>query len=159
MFQILKKELKSIFSSPLSYIVLAIFIWLLDFLFLKSFFLWKLLTLRYYFDLLIWFLIIFIPAIWMKTMSEEFRSWTIEYLITKPISNISLIIWKFLSLIIYFWLFIFSTIILYFSISSLWNMEIWVFISQLIWLIFLSLWMFAVSFFASSITTNQVFAF
>ena len=159
MINILKKELKSILNSPLSYIVLAIFIWLLNFLFLKSFFIWKVLTLRYYFDLLIWFLVIFIPALSMKVMAEEFRSWTIEFLITKPISNVSIIWWKFLSLISYFLLFISSTIILSISLAGLWNIDSWILVSQILWLIFLSVWMFAISFFASSITTNQVFAF
>ena len=159
MFPILKKELKNILVSPLSYIVLAIFIWFINFLFLKSFFVWKILTMRYYFDLLIWFLIIFIPALWMRILSEDFKSWTIEFLITKPISKTNIILWKFLSLISYFLIFIISTLVLCNSLTWLWSIDTWILLSQVIGLIFLSVWMFAISFFASSISTNQVFAF
>ena len=159
MISILKKELRSTLTSPLSYIVLAILIFLINFLFLKWFFLWKILSLRAYFDLLIWFLVIFIPAIWMKIISDEFKSWTMEFLVTKPISNISLITWKFLSLIVYFLIFILSTFVLYMSISWLGDIDWWVFFAQIVWLLLISIAMFGVSFFSSSITTNQVFAF
>jgi len=159
MLQIIKKELKQMFSSPAYFVILAIFIGILNFLFLKSFFVNSQMNFRNYFDLQIWFLMIFIPAISMRVMSEEFKNWSIEFLLTKPISLLKIIFWKYLSLWIYFSIFILSTIILYFSLSSLWNFSLWIIVSQLIWSILLIFTMFSISFLASSITKNQVFAF
>lgn len=159
MFQIIKKELKQIFVSPAYFIILAFFIGILNFIFLKWFFIDSQMNLRRYFDLQIWFLMIFIPAISMKIMSEEFKNQSIEFLLTKPISILNIIRWKYLSLIIYFSIFIISTFILYISLSTLWNFPSWIIISQISGSILLILAMFATSFLASSITKNQVFSF
>jgi ABC-2 type transport system permease protein len=60
-------------------------------MFLKSFFINGQMNFRNYFDLQIWFLMIFIPAISMRIMSEEFKNGAIEYLLTKPISLLKII--------------------------------------------------------------------
>ena len=159
MLQIIKKELKQIFVTPAYFIILALFIGILNFLFLKWFFLDSQMNLRAYFDLQIWFLMIFIPAVSMRIMSEEFKNQSIEFLLTKPLSVINIIWWKYLSQVIYFGIFIISSIILYLSLEILWDFPSWIIISQLLGSIFLILAMFAVSFLASSITKNQVFAF
>ena len=159
MLQIIKKELKQMISSPAYFVILAVFIGILNFMFLKSFFVNWLMNFRWYFDLQIWFLMIFIPAISMRIMSEEFKNWAMEYLLTKPISLLKIIFWKYLSLGIYFSIFIVSTIVLYFSLSWVGSFTSWIIISQLIWSILLILSMFSISFLASSITKNQVFAF
>jgi len=159
MLQIIKKELKQIFVTPAYFIILALFIGILNFLFLKWFFLDWQMNFRSYFDLQIWFLMIFIPAISMRIMSEEFKNQSIEFLLTKPISILNIILWKYLSQVIYFWLFILSTIILYISLATLWNFPSGIIISQIFGSIFLIFAMFAISFLASSITKNQVFAF
>lgn len=159
MLQIIKKELKQIFVTPAYFIILALFIGILNFLFLKWFFLDGQMNLRSYFDLQVWFLMIFIPAISMRIMSEEFKNGSIEFLLTKPLSILNIILWKYLSQVIYFWIFIVSTIILYLSLATLWNFPSWIIVSQLFGSIVLIFAMFAVSFLASSITKNQVFAF
>ena len=145
--------------SPAYFVIMAVFIGLLNFLFLKSFFVNAQMNFRDYFDLQIWFLMIFIPAISMRIMSEEFKNWAIEFLLTKPISLLKIIFWKYLSLAIYFSIFIISSLVLYFSLSSIWNFPSWIIISQIFWSILLIFSMFSISFLASSITKNQVFAF
>jgi len=159
MLKMIKKELRQMFSSPAYFVILAVFIGILNFLFLKAFFVNWQMNFRSYFDLQIWFLMIFIPAISMRIMSEEFKNGSIEFLLTKPISLLKIIFWKYLSLWIYFSIFILSTIVLYYSLSGLWNFIWWIIVSQLIWSILLILTMFSISFLASSITKNQVFAF
>jgi ABC-2 type transport system permease protein len=49
-------------------------------------------NLRSYFDLQVWFLMIFIPAISMRIMSEEFKNGSIEFLLTKPLSILNIIL-------------------------------------------------------------------
>lgn len=159
MLQIIKKELKQIFVTPAYFIILACFIGILNFIFLKWFFIDSQMNLRSYFDLQIWFLMIFIPAISMRIMSEEFKNQSIEFLLTKPLSILNIIWWKYLSVVIYFSIFILSTIILYISLATLWDFPSWIIISQIFGSIFLIFTMFAVSFLASSITKNQVFSF
>ena len=43
--------------------------------------------------------LIFIPAISMRTFSEEYRTGTIETLLTKPISEFQIVISKFLAIL------------------------------------------------------------
>ena len=114
---------------------------------------------RGYFDLQIWFLMIFIPAISMRVISEEIKTNTLELLLTKPLSLLRIITGKYLSLLVYFSVFILSSIILYASLSILGNFPGGIIIAQMIGSILLIGAMFSVSFLASSITKNQVFAF
>lgn len=101
MFAILKKEFNLFFSSALGYLIMVIFLislglflWVFDsnFNILNSGYA----NLTPFFELLPWFFIVLIPAICMRSFSEERRQGTIELLFTKPISSRALIYGKFL---------------------------------------------------------------
>jgi len=103
MKSIFKKEISQFFSSPIGYISMGIFY------ILNTLFLWiiegnyniidnRFADLTPFFQLAPWILIFVLSAISMKSFSEEYKTGTIETLLTKPISHIELILGKFLAI-------------------------------------------------------------
>ena len=105
MFAICKKELRQFFSSLTGYIAIIIFL-LLNGLFLFIFpdtnlFDGGYATLDIFFEMAPWILLLLIPAISMRSFSDEFKSGTYEILATRPLSKWQIIGGKyFASLII-----------------------------------------------------------
>jgi ABC-2 type transport system permease protein len=95
--EIIKKELKTLFDNPSSYIVLIVFGVLWQFLFLRNALLIGEATLRGLFDFLPWLMLILIPSITMGIVSKEREEGTLELLVTHPINEMEIIIGKFLS--------------------------------------------------------------
>ena len=123
---ILKKELNSFFSTPIGYLVVAVyllfnglFLWVFegDFNILQAGFA----DLNSYFFLAPWIFIFLIPAITMRSFSDEINTGTIEILTTKPITNWQIIIGKYLGALLLVLLAIFPTLIYVYSIYQLGN--------------------------------------
>ena len=101
-WNLLKKEFRSFFNTPVGYIVLAIF-------FVGAgLFLWifpgeyNVLNSGYanidgLFVLAPWLFLFLCPAVTMRLIAEEKQQGTIELLLTRPISTFSLVVGKFLS--------------------------------------------------------------
>jgi len=100
MFSILKKEIYSFFASPIGYLVIGIF------LITNGLFIWVFkgefnildygfADLSGYYFIAPWIFIFLIPAITMKSFSEEKKQGTLELLLTKPITDWQLVLGKF----------------------------------------------------------------
>ncbi|WP_430612428.1 gliding motility-associated ABC transporter permease subunit GldF [Flavobacterium sp. JP2137] len=98
---LLLREIKSFFGSLTGYLVIAVF------LVLNGLFLWvfdgnyNILQGGYadvfpFFNLAPWILIFLIPAVTMKSFSEEIKQGTLELLLTKPLSIREIVLGKFL---------------------------------------------------------------
>ncbi len=118
------KEIKQFFTSPIGYIAMTIF-----FLF-NSLFLWiidgnynipnsQFADLTPFFNLAPWILIFVMAAISMRMFSEEFKSGTIENLLTKPLPPYSIILGKFLAVWTIGFIMIIPTFIYVFSLQAL----------------------------------------
>lgn len=86
-FTIAKRELHSYFTSPIAYIVTALFLIATGIFFYSTFFLNKKAELRIFFTLLPYSFCLFIPAITMRVFSEEQKSGSIETLMTLPVTR------------------------------------------------------------------------
>jgi ABC-2 type transport system permease protein len=161
------KELKQFFSSPIGYLAMGLFF------LLNSLFLWIIEGSYYFptygfadltpfFNLAPWILIFFIAAISMKSFSEEFKSGTIEILLTKPLTLKQIVIEKFLAVwTIGKWMLI-PTFIYVFSIQKLsidGEIDYYNLLSAYFGLILLIGVFSSIGVFASSVTANQVIAF
>ena len=98
---LLIREIKSFFGSPIGYLVVGLF------LLITGLFLWvftgdvNILNSGYadlspFFKLTPWIFIFLIPAITMRSFSEEIKQGTIELLFTKPISLWQIVLGKYL---------------------------------------------------------------
>jgi ABC-2 type transport system permease protein len=116
-----------------------------------------------FFALAPWILLFLIPALTMRSFSDEYKAGTIEVLFTLPLKDREIILGKFFasSLIVIFA--IFPTVLYVITLASLSviknNIDTGAIIGSYIGLLFLCGTFTAIGLFASSISNNQVIAF
>ena len=107
--------------------------------------------------------LIFIPAICMRLFSEEYRSGTMEVLLTKPISIWNVVVSKYLATNVLVLFSILPTLIYFISIyflgETIGNLDVGGIIGSYLGLFMLSSAFIAIGIFASAISSNQVVAF
>jgi ABC-2 type transport system permease protein len=94
MFALYKKELSYYFNNPVGYIVVVLFAAFANFLYVKDIFVVGSASMRPFFTLIPWLMMVFVPALTMRTLSEEKRTNTIETLLTLPISETQVVLAK-----------------------------------------------------------------
>ncbi|MCY7361299.1 MAG: ABC transporter permease [Ignavibacteria bacterium] len=156
---IFKKELRSYFNSPVAYIVLIVFLIITGWFFTSSLFLTGVVSMRNVFDIIPFIFLFFIPAISMRTFAEEKKSGTIELLLTKPISDIDIVIGKFLAALALTGIALAFTLIYVISLTTLGKLDFGPIIGAYIGLLLMSGIYIGIGIFASSLTENQVVAF
>jgi ABC-2 type transport system permease protein len=162
------REIKSFFGSPIGYLVIAIF------LLLNGLFLWifdgeynilqsGFADLTPFFTLSPWILIFLIPAVTMRSFSDEKKQGTIELLITKPLSVWQIVNGKFLGAFLLIVIAIIPTFIYVYVISSLGmpagNIDMGSTIGSYFGLLFLVAAYTAIGVFTSTLSENQIVAF
>ena len=166
MWSVCKKEFRQFFSSLTGYIAIVVFL-LINGLFLFVFPDSNILdfgyaTLDRFFELAPWILLFLIPAITMRSFSDEFRAGTFEILRTKPLSTWQLVAGKFMGSFLVVFIALLPTILYTLTINSLsvqGGIDIGGTMGSYIGLIFLSAVFIAISIFCSSFTNNAVVAF
>ena len=168
MLSILKKELNSFFASPIGYLVIAVF------LVMNGLFLWVFVgdfnilnagfaDLNSFFFITPWFFLFLIPAITMRSLSDEIRLGTIEILKTKPISDWQIVLGKFFGALLLILFALIPTLIYVYSIIQLGNpvgnLDIGSTIGSYIGLLFLASAFTSVGLFTSTFSGNQIVAF
>jgi len=94
-FAIFKREMKSYFNSPVAYIIVTIFLLIAGWFFAAGLFLVNEASIRNIMGIVPLIFILFIPAISMRTISEEKKSGTIELILTMPVKESELVLGKF----------------------------------------------------------------
>lgn len=97
MYALLKKEIQFYLNNPLGYIVLVMFGVFANFMFVKDVFVYGSVSMRPFFQILPWLFLIFVPALSMRLFAEEKRTNTIESLLSLPISEMQIVLAKFLA--------------------------------------------------------------
>ena len=123
MWSICKKELQQFFSNLTGYITIILFL-LVNCLFLfilkdSNLFDFGYASLDKFFELAPWILVFLVPAITMRSLSEEFRSGTFEILKTRPLSGWQIVMGKYFSVLLVLLFAILPTLIYVFTIRSL----------------------------------------
>ena len=165
MFAICKKELRQFFSSLTGYIAIIIFL-LLSGLFLFIFpdtnlFDGGYATLDTFFEMAPWILLLLIPAISMRSFSDEFKSGTYEILATRPLSKWQIIAGKYFASLIIVIIAILPTVVYVYTIQALstGGIDTGGIAGSYIGLFFLAAAFTAVGVCCSSFTGNAVVAF
>ena len=168
MKSILFREIKSFFGSPVGYLVIAIFLiinglflWVFegDFNILNSGFA----DLSPFFTISPWILIFLIPAVTMRSFSDEKKQGTLELLLTKPISLWQIVNGKFLGAMLLIVIAIIPTFIYVYVISGLGmpegNFDLGSTIGSYFGLLFLIASYTSIGIFTSTLSENQIVAF
>jgi ABC-2 type transport system permease protein len=168
MVNLIKREISSFFSSLSGYVVISVF------LISTGIFLWLIpgesniiesgyADLSPFFNIAPMLYLFLIPAICMKLFSEEKKSGTLELLLTRPVSNIKIVLSKYFAAFIMVIMSLIPTVIYAYSVYNL-SSPIGSIDTGLIWgsyiaLIFLATIYIAVSLFTSSLSNNQIVSF
>ena len=91
------KETRTLFSSPIAYAVISVFLLLLGYTFAITLFVSKQATLVHIFFQAAVLLVLIVPIITMRQFSEERRSGTLELLLTGPAHEFEIVIAKWLA--------------------------------------------------------------
>jgi ABC-2 type transport system permease protein len=167
MLSIFSKEIRLFFSSIVGYVVIVLFI------LVSGMFLWILpdtnmfdygyASMEKFFSFAPWILIFLIPAICMRTFSDEFKTGTIELLSTKPLKENSIIMGKFWASFALVCICLIPSLLYVVTLYSLAiienNLDTGGIIGSYIGLLFLISAFTSISLFCSSMTDNQVVAF
>jgi ABC-2 type transport system permease protein len=161
------KEINSFFSSIVGYVALLVF------LVACGLFLWiipdySILSYGYaamdrFFEMAPWLLLLLVPAVTMRSFADEFRTGTIEWLSTKPVTDLQLIMGKYLATLA---LIIFALLPTIIYVITIFNLalpdnapDLGAIVGSYMGLIFLAATFAAVGVFCSSLTSNQIVGF
>ncbi len=164
---IFRKEVNQFFSSPIAYIIMGVFLTAVGLL------LWvfpdmSLLESGYadmgtFFNLTPYVMLFLVPAITMRSIADEVRSGTLEWLLTKPVSRWGVVGGKFLASWLLVVLTLLPTLLYYITLYQLGapvgNIDSASVFGSYVGLILLAGVFVAVGLWASSLNDNQVVAF
>lgn len=91
-----RREVSGFFDHPAAYILVVAFLGLGLFLTFRTLYAAGIATLRPFFDLLPWLFAVFIPAMTMRSLAEERRSGTLEWLLAHPLREAEVVVGKFI---------------------------------------------------------------
>ncbi len=174
MYTLLKKEISSFLSSLIGYVAIGVFLLLI------SLFMWVInsdanssfnanvldsgyATIESLFIIAPWVFLFLIPAITMRSFADEKKTGTIELLLTRPLTEMQIILAKYTAGFLLVLFSLLPTLIYFYSVYRLGNPVgnidtggMW---GSYIGLLFLGAAFVAIGIFASAITDNQVISF
>ncbi len=168
MIALFRKEISTFFTSPIGYLVIALF------LAAVGLFLWVFegpfnipysgfASLRPFFELAPWIFTFLIPAIAMGSLSDEEKAGTLELLLTKPITTWQIVLGKYLGILALIVITLIPTLIHVWAVYNLGNpignLDIGAITGSYIGLLLLAGTFAAIGLFTSSLSSNQIVAF
>jgi ABC-2 type transport system permease protein len=166
MITIAKKELHQFFSSLTGYITIILFL-IINALYLfvlkdSNIFDFGYATLISFFEFAPWIFIFLIPALSMRSFSDEFKSGTFETLQTQPLTKWQIVLGKYSAILLVIIIALIPTllyVITIHSLSSTGGIDSGAITGSYIGLFFLAAVFAAISTWCSSLTSNAVIAF
>jgi len=168
MWSLLQKEISEFFSTVTGYVVVIVF------LLANSLFLWIFpgdtnvldsgyASLDTFFMMAPWIFLFLVPAVTMRSFAEESRSGTLELLFTRPLTDMQIVLGKYLAGLLLVGVSLVPTLVYVLSVWILGNPPgnldmggVW---GSYIGLFFLALVYVAIGIFSSSLTDNPIVAF
>jgi ABC-2 type transport system permease protein len=168
MLTLLRKEINEFFSTITGYIVVLVFLLAI------GLFMWVFpgrhnvldsgyASLDTLFTLAPWIFLFLVPAVTMRMIAEEKKSGTMELLLTRPISDLQIVVSKYLAALVLVLIALIPTLIYFYSVYQLGNppgnVDVAGTVGSYIGLFFLAAIYVSIGIFASSLTSNQIIAF
>ncbi len=167
MLSIFLKEVNTFFSSLIGYIVIGVFLavmGLVMFVFPDTSVLnYNYATLNQLFDIAPMIFVFLIPAITMRSLAEEQQAGTIELLATRPVTDLQIVLGKYLANLVLVAFALLPTVLYYYTVyqlgSPVGNLDSGAILGSYIGLFLLAGSFVAIGLFASSLSGNQIVAF
>jgi len=116
-----------------------------------------------FFEIAPWLLMMLIPAITMRSFADEFRGGTIEWLSTKPLTDLDIILGKYFASLTLVVFALIPTFVYVYTINTLslieHNIDTGSIIGSYTGLLFLAASFVAIGMFCSALTSNQIVGF
>ena len=158
-FFVARRELKEFFDQPTAYVLAVAFLALSLYLSFRTIYALSAGTLRPFFDLLPWLLVVFMPAVTMRSLAEERRGRTLEWLMAQPLSETEVVLGKFLGSWLFVMITMLGTLPMAIGILAASEADAGIVLAQYLGATLLIAQMLAIGVWASSITRNQITAF
>ncbi len=94
---LLRKELHATFTSPIAYVIGAVFLLVMGYTFSLTLFFTKVANLTYIFHQMYVLLVLLVPVLTMRAFADERRTDTLELLLTAPVPEVWVVVAKFLA--------------------------------------------------------------
>jgi len=157
---IAQRELTSLFFSPIAYVTLGLFALGTTAIFFIYFGPGEQAVLRNMFTWVAWLLIFLVPAISMRLISEEFRSGTIEPLMTAPVNETQVVLGKWLGAFVYFCILLLAPMVILIGVLEFAaDPDYGPILTGLLGLILVGGLYLAIGVFASAATKDQIISF
>ncbi|MBM3129163.1 MAG: ABC transporter permease [Chloroflexi bacterium] len=157
---ITQRELKAYFVSPIAYVVSALFLIAMGYLFALILINTREASLRNLFSNMIFVLLIVAPALTMRLLAEEQRMGTIELLLTAPVHDWQVVLGKFLGSFILFVVMLLAPTLYYVLILQVFGPpDYGPILTGYLGFVLIGAAYLAVGVFGSSVTQNQIIAF
>jgi len=152
------REINSAFFSPLAYIVLTIFLFFSGF-----FFYWIAAeslqaSMADIIGVITFLFLVATPFLTMRLLSEEYRSGTVEILMTAPVTDAEVVLAKFFGALVFFVFMLAPTAVYVVVLCVLGDPEIGPIVSAYVGLFLMGAQFLALGLFASALTRNQIVA-
>ena len=154
-----ERELGASFDSPIAYIYVTVFLVLSCAIFMNSFFLESVVDMGPYFEFLPYLLIPFIPAITMRSWSEEHAQGTFELIMTLPLLSIQVVMGKYVAALLLYSLILLGSAPIVVMLLWLGEPDMGLITSSYIGSFCLGALFLAFGLFVSGLTRNQIVAF
>ena len=165
-FTVMKRELRSYFTSLIAYVIITIFLVISGYFFytnLVMFVMWvgsdvKLGLWQYTFQDMRFLLLLLIPLLTMRLFAEEKKLGTIELLFTNPLRDLEIILGKYFACLLVFSTMLLLTVLYPILLEVVFSVEIGPIAVGYLGLFLLGSTFIACGLFVSSLTENQIVA-
>jgi len=158
---LIRKELHFYLNSAVAWTVVTVFlifsaVWFFD---ISKFLAQNVASFRAFFVIMPFTFIALIPAITMRSWSEELRVGTYEVLLTMPYSQIQLVIAKFVAAMLLVVAMLVLSLVVPITVGFLGRFDVGIIVTEYLGVLFLAATEIALGMFISSLTKNQIVAF
>jgi ABC-2 type transport system permease protein len=155
-----RRELLSYFVSPIAYVTMMLFLLACGFAFIQDFKPGQPAMMRHLFEWMLWFLTFIIPILCMGSISQEWSTGTMETLMTAPVTDVEVVLGKFLGSL-GFVVVLLTPTLLYVVLMAIYatpRLDLGPVISGYLGMILAASLFVSVSLFCSSLTRSQMIA-
>jgi gliding motility-associatede transport system auxiliary component len=154
-----RRELKALFDLPTGYVLLVVFLAINGFLFFRQAYLTETAALRPMLDALPWIFLFFVPAVTMRALAEDIRGGQIEVVLSQPLSELELLLGKYLGAVLFLWTALALTLLIQLGLSLGADLPWGTIVAQYVGAGLLAAGLAGVGVWASSLTRSQITAF
>ncbi len=156
---VFRREVAAYFDSSIAYVYGSVFLLLSSAVFMNGFFLESVVDMSAYFRWLPFLLALFMPAITMRSWSEERAQGTIELLLTLPFRPAQLVLGKYLAGLLFYLVVLAGSFPIVVMLLALGRPDLGIVASSYLGAVLLGALFLALGVFVSALTREQIVAF